>query len=212
MKTIRFVGLALVLLPGLLMAEKKEKKPKVAEAINQAHTVYVQAADGEETKPGLAREDMQAIANLRAALRQWGRYTFTDDRSKADLIFVVRTAKRRGDTGGGYGRGSQGGGSGMGANGSDMPAPQGGQFPGQGRDNQAAGVNDEPAFEIDRLEVCQLKPNGKLTGALWSRSMDNGLAPPRLLLFAQFRDEVEKAFPATAPAPAAAGQPQSPAQ
>ena len=66
MKTMKMVGLALVLLPASAWAAKK---PKVAAAINQAHTVYVQAADGEETKPGLAKEDMQAIANVRTALR-----------------------------------------------------------------------------------------------------------------------------------------------
>jgi hypothetical protein len=197
MKTIKIVGLALVLFPALVLAEKK---PKVAEAINRAHTVYVQSADGEETKPGLAKEDMQAIANVRIALRNWGRYTFTDDRSKADLIFVVRAVGRRADRGdsGSYGgRSAQGNGSGMGAGGSDMPAPQGGQFPGQ-RENGA--MNDNP-FDVDRLEVCQLKPNGKLTGALWSRSMEGGLTPPRLLLFAEFKTEVEKAFPAPAAAP-----------
>ena len=197
MKTTKIVALALMLSPTVLLAEKK---PKVAAAINQAHTVYVQAADGEETKPGLAREDMQAIANVRIALRNWGRYTFTDDRSKADLIFVVRTAKRRMDGGGNFGRGTQGNGSGVGGHGVDMPAQQGGQFPGQER--ESAGIEDNP-FDVDRLDVCQLKPNGKLTGALWSRSMDGGLTPPRLLLFAQFKDDVEKAYPAppTAPAP-----------
>jgi len=192
MKTIKIVGLALVLFPTLVSAEKK---PKVAEAINQAHTVYVQAADGEETKPGLAREDMQAIANVRILLRNWGRYTFTDDRSKADLIFVVRTAKRRMDGGGNFGRSSQASGDSGPGRGVDMPAPQGGQFPGQGRESAAS---DDSPFEVDRLDVCQLKPNGKLTGALWSRSMDGGLAPPRLLLFEQFKTEVEKAFPAPA--------------
>lgn len=199
MKTIKVVGLVLVLFPTLVLAEKK---PKVAVAINQAHTVYVQAADGEETKPGLAREDMQAIANVRTLLRNWGRYTFTDDRSKADLIFVVRTARRRpdGGGGGGFSRGSQGnGGSGVGAGsgGGDMPAPQGGQFPG---DRPDSGATDNP-FDVDRLEVCQLKPNGKLTSPLWSRAIDGGLAPPRMLLFAQFKDEVEKAYPAPAAAP-----------
>jgi hypothetical protein len=195
MKTIKIVGLALVLFPTLVLAEKK---PKVAEAINQAHTVYVQSVDGEETKPGLAREDMQAIANLRIALRNWGRYTFTDDRSKADLIFVVRIAKRRADGGGNFGRGSQGNGDSGAGRGVDMPASQSSsQFPGQGRDNAAS---DDNPFDIDRLDICQLKPNGKLTGALWSRSMDGGLAPPRLLLFAQFKEEVEKAYPAPAPA------------
>ncbi len=195
MKTIKYVGLALVLLPGLVLAQKKDKKPKVDEAINKAHTVYVQAADGEATKAGLAKEDVQAIANVRAVLRQWGRYTFTDDRSAADLILVVHTAKHRVNSGDdGFGRGTQGSGTGMGANRSDMPAPQGGQFPGQGRES-VGGVNDVSTFDFDRLEVCQLKPNGKLTGALWSRSMEDGLAPPRLLLFAQFRAEVETAYP-----------------
>ena len=200
MKSTNFVCLALVMLPALVLAEKK---PKVPEAINQAHTVYVQAADGEETKPGLAKEDMQAIANVRFALKIWGRYTFTDDRSKADLIFVVRTAKRRSDNGDGLGGGGQLGGNGSnggpGASVSGMPAPQGGQF-GGGRDNGMAGVSDTSPFDMDRLEVCQLKPNGKLTGALWGRQMENGLAPPRLLLFVQFREEVEKAFPAPAAA------------
>ena len=206
MKTIKVVGLVLMMLPTLVLAaDKKEKKPKVPEAINQAHLVYVQAADGEETKPGLAKADVQAIANVRILLRNWGRYTFTDDRSKADLVFVVRTAKRSdlGGGGGGFGRGSQGaGGSGMGASGSDMPAPQGGQFPGQGR--ESSGVEDA-SFDIDSLQVCQLKPNGKLTGALWSHSMENGLAPPRMLLFEQFKQDVEKAYPAgaaSAPQPA----------
>jgi len=208
MKTIKIAGLALVLLPTLVLAaDKKEKKPKVPEAINQAHQVYVQSADGEETKPGLAKEDVQAIANVRILLRNWGRYAFTDDRSKADLIFVVHTARRRADAGGGpaLGRGTQGGGSGMGGSGSDMPAPQGGQFPGQGRD--AVSIEDAASFDVDRLEVCQLKPNGKLAGALWSRSLENGLAPPRMLLFEQFKQDVEKAYPAAA---ASAPQPANP--
>jgi hypothetical protein len=194
MKTLKIVGLAVILFPALVFAEKK---PKVPEAINQAHTVYVQASDGEETKPGLAREDMQAIANVRILLRNWGRYTFTDDRSKADLIFVVRTAKRSADGGGGFGRGSQGSGGSDGHE-AGMPAAQGGQFPGQERDG--ATMNDNP-FDVDRLDVCQLKPNGKLTSPLWSRSMDGGLTPPRILLFAQFKDEVEKVYPAPAAAP-----------
>ena len=198
MKSTKLVCVPLLLFPLLAAAEKK---PKVPEAINQAHTFYVQSVDGEETKGNLAREDMQAIANVRTLLRNWGRYTFTDDRSKADLIFVVRVAKRKGD-GGGLGGGqlsNSGAGAGGGGGINDMPAQQGGQF-GAGRE-AAGGINDTSVFDIDRLDVCQLKPNGKLTGAIWSRSMENGLAPPRLLLFAQFKEEVEKAYPAPAAAP-----------
>ncbi len=197
MKTIKLVCVPLMLLPALVAAAKG---PKVPEAINQAHTFYVQSVDGEETKAGLAREDMQAIANVRTALRSWGRYTFTDDRSKADLIFVVRVAKRRADSDGGFG-GRPSGSGGNGGSINDMPAPQGGQF-GGGRET-AGEMNEPSVFDVDHLDVCQLKPNGKLTGALWSRSMENGLAPPRMLLFAQFKDEVEKAYPAAAAAPQA---------
>lgn len=200
MKAYKTVCLALVLLPFLASAEKK---PKVAEGINQAHAVYVQSTDGEETRPGLTKEDMQAIANVRSALRVWGRYTVIDDRSKADLIFVVHTARhRQRNSEDVFGRRPQGQGSGMGATPNDMPAPQGGQFD-QGRDT-GMGLNDDTAFDVDRLEVCQLKPNGKLTHPLWSRSMENGLNPQRLPLFVAFRDEVEKVYPTP---PAAAPQP-----
>ena len=57
---------------------------------------------------------------LRTLLRGWGRYTVIDERSKADLIFVVRTANSGGmDNGGGpgMGRGTQGNGTGMGPGG-----------------------------------------------------------------------------------------------
>ena len=199
MKTIKLVCVSLMLLPTLVAAEKK---PKVPEVINQAHTFYVQSVDGDETKPGLAREDMQAIANVRTLLRNWGRYTFTDDRSKADLIFVVRTAKRRADSGGGPGGGQLGNNGGRGSI-NDMPAQQGGQF-GAARES-SPDMSDTSVFDTDRLDVCQLKPNGKLAGALWSRSMDNGLAPPRMILLMQFKDEVEKAYPV--PAAAAPQQP-----
>lgn len=194
MKAIKAAVIALVIFPALMPAEKK---PKVPEAINQAHLVYVQSANGEETTPGLPKADVQAIANVRAALRDWGRYTLTDDRSKADLIVVVHRAKPRAKSSDDFSGGRGGGGSGVGANPNDLPAPQGGQFPGQGRDS-TMGVNDDSTFDVDRLEVRQLKPNGKLGNTLWSRSMENGLLSPRLLLFAEFKDEVEKTYPAPA--------------
>ncbi len=193
MKTIKFVGVTLVLFPILAQAGKK---PKIPEAINQAHLVFVQAAEGEETAPGMPKEQVQAIANMRAVLRSWGRYTLTDERNKADLVFVVHKAVRRSDPGDGFGAERRGGGgSGMGANTTDMPAPQGSQLPGQGRDS-TMGMNDIVPYDVDRLDVRLLKPNGKLGSTLWSRSMENGLLPPKMLLFAEFRDGVEKAYPA----------------
>jgi hypothetical protein len=47
----------------------------------------------------------------------------------------------------------------------------------------------------DHFEVCQVNANGKLTRPLWSRSLENGLSGPHVMLFQQFRDAVEKAYP-----------------
>ena len=68
--------------------------------------MYVEAVDGEEFNPNLSPADRIAIADLRDLLRAWGRYTFTADREKAELVFVVRKGRRvSAGTGGGMGGG-----------------------------------------------------------------------------------------------------------
>jgi hypothetical protein len=51
--------------------------------------------------------------------------------------------------------------------------------------------------------VCQVSENGKRGSPLWERTMPDGLSAPRVMLFQQFKDAVEKAYPSQ-PAP---GQP-----
>lgn len=210
MNSIKIMALVLVLLPTSAIAQKKAKKPSVPEVFDHARFVYVEAVGGDEFKPGLLPEDRVAIADIRDALQRWGRYTFTTERDKADLVFVVRKGRLASadlgagsiggrDSGGGALGGSGRGGSGMGAPGMDMPNSQGTQYGGPPR-GAAVGVGGEAGPEDDLLEVCQIKPNGKLSSPLWSRSMQNGLNPPRLFLFMQFKEAVEKSYPRPAPA------------
>jgi hypothetical protein len=49
------------------------------------------------------------------------------------------------------------------------------------------------------LEVCQFNADGKLSVPLWLRSFAGGLDPPRVVLFAQFKNDVEKAYPSAPP-------------
>jgi hypothetical protein len=223
MRYLKVVTLVLVLIPTLAFAQKKAKKPKLPAVIGQAHFVYVEAVDGEEFNSHLMPADRIAIADVRDALRAWGRYTFTTERDKADLVFVVRKGRRAG-AGGGMGDGddqtsqqnAQGPLSQQGPRqypGQQYPGQQypGQQYPGQqypGQEQQTErgiDASGEAGPEPDLLQVCQIKANGKLSRPLWIHSFPNGLNPPQLLLFAQFREAVEQAYPK---APAA--QPSKP--
>ena len=199
MKSLKLTVLLLLLLPALAMAQKKEKKPKLPEAFDHAHFVFVEAVDGEEFKPGLDTADRLAIADLRDALQSWGRYKLIVEREKADLIFVVRKGRlAEARVGGGINDSGQDpiGDPQAGPQGGQMGGQMGSQFPGQQRQRGTTpGAGGEAGPEDDLLKVCQLNVNGKLSGPLWIHTFQNGLNPPRLILFAQFKEEVEKAYP-----------------
>ena len=195
MKSMKILALLLLLVPTVVLAQKKTKKPSVPEIFDHARYVYVEAADGEEFDPGLYPADRNAIADVRDALRKWGRYILTIDRSNADLIFVVR----KGRLAGAEARGS------IGTVGQyPQPGSQGGQFPGgqQRPQGPGFGVGSEVGPPDDLFQVCQLNGDGKLSGPLWIRSIAGGLDAPRVALVAQFKNEVEKAYPSAPATPA----------
>jgi hypothetical protein len=192
MKSLKVMVLLLLLLPTVAAAQKKGKKPSIPEAFDHARYVYVEAIDGDEFKRGLYTADRLAIADVKDALKKWGRYTLIYDRENADLVFVVRkgrltSARVGGDMndnqdpmGGGPMGGQQGGGRG----------------PGQQRTRgPELGVGGEIGPEDDLLEVRQTTPNGKLSGPIWTHTFANGLNAPRLILFTQLKDEIEKTYP-----------------
>src|SRR5665213_4015292 len=111
MKSLKVMVLLLLLLPTVAAAQKKGKKPSMPEAFDHARYVYVEAIDGDEFKRGLYTADRLAIADVKDALKKWGRYTLIYDRENADLVFVVRkgrlTSARAGVAQGSNGRAGQ---------------------------------------------------------------------------------------------------------
>ncbi|HEV2484761.1 MAG TPA: hypothetical protein VGT08_04440 [Terracidiphilus sp.] len=190
MNRFKVIILFLLLLPTLTAAQKKGKKPSLPAAFNHARYVYVEAVDGEEFNPNLYPADRIAIADLKDAIHAWGRYTLTFEREKADLVFVVRKGRLASTRAGGDINDDQ----------YPLGGPLGGQQGGRGPGPQRAGgpsrgVGGEVGLDDDLLKVCQFNRDGKLSGPLWIHSFANGLNAPRLILFAQLKDEVEKTYP-----------------
>jgi hypothetical protein len=176
--------LALVLLPALAVAQNQSKKKhSVPAAFNTAHYVWVESMDGDIYTPGLLPADRQAIVDVQNALREWGRYVLTPDRSGAELIFVVRT-----------GRVAEGKASGK--VGSPNSGPVGNPNPGQQQHPIGTGVmlGAEVGPPDDLLKVVLANSEGRGT-QVWLRSEDGGLASPGVPLFEQLKTAVDHDYP-----------------
>lgn len=186
MKSFKAALLLLVLLPALGQAEKKPKKPKLPEVFEQAHLVYVQAVDGNVQDSQVSAADRAAIAAVSEAVKAWGRYTLTTQREKADLVILVRKGRPgEGQPAAGIAGLQEPHSGGM----MDTQSPNASGAEGMGGMGGGAAAGD------DLLKVCTLKPDGKPGPELWSRASHGGLDVPRLSLFAQLREAVEKAYP-----------------
>jgi hypothetical protein len=190
MKLLKVIVLLLLLLPTLVIAQKKTKKPSLPAVFDHAHYVYVEAIDGDEFKRGLYVPDRLAIADIKDAIRNWGRYTLTFQREQADLVFVVRKGRLA------SGRVSDDDNGEPEPLGEPQRGQQGAQIPGQQRSRgPVLGTGSAVGREDDLLKVCQFRPDGKLGSPIWIRTFANGLDAPQLILFAQLKDAVERAYP-----------------
>ena len=193
MKLYKLIALVVLLLPSLALAKDKSKKPDVSPLFNNATYVYVEAEDGDIGNPGLGPADQQAIADVQNAVHDWKRYSLATERSKANLIFVVRKGRVASAQ------------AHIGASGVYRPAPgqPANQNPAQMQ--QPAGVSEMADAEAgppeDTLRVFLLDPNGKRVGPIWNRSLRNGLDGPQLILFQQLKAAVERAYPPAPPTP-----------
>jgi hypothetical protein len=222
MKPLKLIALCLVLMPALATVQGKTKKPyKLPETISQARYFYVEAVDGDEFNPRLLPEDREAIADVEKALNKWDRYTLTTRRGDADLIFVVRKGRLADANVGVSGSAGPQGGAGtqVGTRPQDCNGPQGGNgpqnvpgragcAPGPGI-GVAAGGEVGPADDLFEVYVTNTgaanSPNGPRGTLLWMHTLAGGLDSPELLLFKQFKDQVERDYP-----PQTASQTQKP--
>jgi len=191
MNTLKITFLLLVLLPTAAFAQQKTKKPIVPAIFNHAQYVYVEAVDGQEFDPRLNPDDLQAIADVQDAVRQWNRYSLTTRRKDADIVIVVRKGRAVEARAGVIVGSSTGPGNG--------PGPQGNPSRGQPRGPANSGVgvvgDGEVGTPDDLFKICQLNTNGALSTPLWMRTFPDGLNRPKVMLFQQFKDAVERAYP-----------------
>src|SRR5579863_6096977 len=176
--------LAVVLLPTLVFAQNQNKKKhSVSEAFNNARYVWVESMDGDIFTPGLLPADRQAIADVQNALRDWGRYALTADRSQAELIFVVRAGRlAEGNVGGRVGP--------------QNSRPIGASDPGQQQRPMGPGVmlGGEIGPPYDLLKVILTNSQGPGT-EVWFRSEESGLASPDVPLFQRLKRAVDHDYP-----------------
>jgi len=205
MKSLKVVGLALVLLPVLALAQKTKKHNDVPAAFEHAHFIYVEAKDGDAFKPGLYPQDRQAIYDVEDGLHDWNRYSLAMHRSEADIVLVVRKGRVAGAQGRAgignrlpdsvsIGRGSNSTGQ---AGQSGQAGPLGG--PDSGPDARGVGAEAEVGPANDLLYVYLLDANGKRVGPVWQREMQDGLDARSVQLLQQLRTAVELAYPSQPP-------------
>ncbi|HUD14907.1 MAG TPA: hypothetical protein VMQ56_14740 [Terracidiphilus sp.] len=190
MKGYKAILLLAILLPAFGLAEKK-KHNDVPEAFAAAHSVYVEAEDGDYSKPGVSAADRKAIEDVQDAVQAWRRYTLAVHPEQADLILVVRKGLSSG------GVDSQ---SGL----PTTPRVPNGQTsvraPGQPGDADSMGPAAQLGAEGDRLLVYSMTADGKRKGPVWTRELQGGLDAPSNLLVQQLKSAVERAYPAPSPA------------
>ena len=191
-----FVSLLAVFLLAAapVYGKPKKDKPDLPKIFDTAQYVYVEALGVDRDTPDLYSEDHEAIANIREALHNWGRYSLITDRDHADLVLVVHRGRRdRSDPPSPSGPPIFGGG---------QHPPGKSPFPGGSNDpsNPSAGGHrddsqDEVITNDDQLSVYIANGSGSLTGPIWMRNRKNGLNAPQLQIFKQLKQDVDTAYP-----------------
>lgn len=192
MKRLTTIVLILMLVPAFAGAKVKTKDSKLPAVFNMAQFVWVEAVDGQEYNPRLFPEDRQAIGDVYKALSNWHRYIIVAQRSQADLIFVVR--KGRAVT---ADAGVQAGNGPVRFPGGRAGAPTG---PGGGQGTGPVGgtgtmVGSEVGSPDDLLQVYEITPDNPQGTLIWQRTLADGLNAPRLTLFTQLKDEIDREYP-----------------
>jgi len=164
-------GVLVVAIIGVALAQgQSKKKDEIPKVLLTSQYVYVEAVDGDVLNPRLLPENRKAIADVQHALQDWKRYIITAKRREAEIIFVVC-------------KGS-------------LASVQGG-VGAQGGTNERTGANASLDAQVgildDRLDVYILNPDESLMGPIWRHSLKDGLDPPEMPLFAQFKKAIDTA-------------------
>lgn len=164
----RFVVLTVV---GMALAlGQSKKKDEVPKVLLTSRYVYVEAVDGDVVNPRVLSENRKAITDLQHALQDWKRYIITAKRREAEIVLIVCKGSLASAKGGVGARGGT-------------------------NERTAANASLDAQLGIldDRLEVYILNPDESLMGPIWRRSLKDGLDPPEMPLFEQFKEAIDTA-------------------
>lgn len=201
MNRLKAIGLVLILIPAVGLAQKKSKKHNDVPAVFQnAQYIFVESMNGDAFKPGLYPEDRQAIYNVEDGVRDWHRYALATRRSEADVVLVVRKGRVAGaQARAGIGVGSRPPGSVSLGHPAGLGDQDAGQPAGPGGNADSVGGEAEVGPANDMLRVYLVSNDGKLTGPVWTRELQDGLDAPTVALLQQLKTAVERAYPSQPP-------------
>jgi hypothetical protein len=166
-----FLGVLVVTVIGVALSQgQQKKKDEIPKVLLASRYVYVEAVDGDVSNPRVLPENRKAITNLQSALQDWNRYVITAKRREAEIIFVVCKGSSASVKGG------------VGAQGGTAE-----------RTGANASLDAQVGILDDRLDVYILNPDESLMGPIWRHSLKDGLDPPEMPLFAQFKKAIDAA-------------------
>jgi hypothetical protein len=167
------LGLLVVTIIGVALAQGQPKKNNnngIPKILLTARYVYVEAIDGDLWNPRVLPQNRKAITDLQYALDDWKRYSITAKRREAEIVFVVWKGSEASVKGG------------VGA---------------RGGTNERTGANASLDAQVglleDRLEVYIVNADESLMGPIWRHSLKDGLDPPEMPLFAEFKKAIDTA-------------------
>jgi hypothetical protein len=163
-------------------------KPAIPALLERAHYVafgydlgdgVVSANQISMVAGGTLTEERRVLDAIRRDIEKWGRYAVTDRPENADILVVVRMARRASMDLGSGGTGSTAAGRSRGESGG-------------GRTVSTRSIGGQLSSGEDRLVVYE-SVHGRPGISLWSSGESDGLAgsPPRL--YKSFREDVEAA-------------------
>ena len=160
----RAICLFLLLFASFLVANDQSTLPKL---VINAKYVLVTTYFGTPPNARIPPDDRQAVDDVEAAIRKWGRYTLVYERKDADLMIVVRKGRVAGiQTGVGVQIGSE-------------------QHPAVG-----PKTNADLGDSRDTLAVFRAA-EGFDSAPIWQARETDGLKTPVIPLLAKFRKRVE---------------------
>ena len=207
------MGLAVLMAAGALAgtaAAKSKKNKEVPQLFCQAQFVYVQTYEGDPLNVNVVPEDRAAAQRVIEQLESWKRYKLVNEKSQADLVFVVRTGRAVMAQAGSPGMGGPAGPNNAGENPSGMGSAPGGMNPGMGpgaggpgmgtpnsmggEENGGRGPMGAAAGPADDLLAIYQRPGDVQTQEpLWRKSKHDGLDAPKMQLFEEMKDAVDAA-------------------